>query len=95
MNYWRQQWHKWFFILILNLQDQPEGQSNLRPFCQADLWVQSSQQSSTQDLTFNLGTKGPQKEKVSKTQQQGWLCGLLIVVEATEKYNKRSMADAY
>lgn len=27
MNYWAQQWHKPFFILILNLQDQPEGQS--------------------------------------------------------------------
>lgn len=63
--------------------------SHLRPFCQADLWFQSSQWSSTEDLTFNLRTKGPQKERVSKTQKQGWLWGFLIVEEITEKYNKK------
>ena len=82
--------------IVLYIDIKPTGvkqrvsQSNLGPFCQTDLWVQSSQRSSTEDLTFNLGTKGPQKEKVSETQQQGWLCGLLIV-----KHNKRNMKDAH
>lgn len=86
---------KQLFILILNLQDPTGGQADLRPFCQADLWLQSSQCSSTEDLTLNLGTKCPQKEKVSETQPQGWLYGLVTVVEITEKYNKRDMKDAH
>lgn len=76
--------------MILNLQDQAEGQSP-HAFL-SNRFMVSIKPVVLEDLTFNLGTKGPQKESL-RNSTTGQARGLPIVEEIQLKNTLRTPTE--